>query len=234
MLRVRRKRRPCLVSFSGIDGAGKSTQIERFCRTLGRMGLGCRVVRFWDEVATFRRIREGASSRIFRGDRGVGSPEAPVNRRDKNVRSWYTSIARLVFYGADALSVRIAIGRVAASGADVVVFDRYLYDELANLNLQNPLLRLYAWLLARLTPAPDIRYVLDAEPAAARRRKPEYPLEFLVWNRRAYLDLGRLVGGMTIIPPMPVMQVEEEILRVAAPLIAPARDPALPQAAPSV
>jgi hypothetical protein len=67
----------------------------------------------------------------------------------------------------------------------------------------------------KLVPKPDISYILDADPAKARARKPEYPLEFLHSNRLSYLTLSDLLGGMTVIPPMPIDEVQNEILRHA-------------------
>ena len=64
-------------------------------------------------------------------------------------------------------------------------------------------------------PKPHVSYVLDADPVQARARKPEYPLEFLYFSRASYMTLSELVGEMTIIPPMPVQDVEREVLQHA-------------------
>ena len=106
---------------------------------------------------------------------------------DKNIKTWYLTIARFLIYFLDALSLRRVVTQAQKSDADVVIFDRYIYDELANLSLKNPLTRAYARLLLTLAPQPDVAYLLDADPVAARERKPEYPIEFLHANRAAYL-----------------------------------------------
>jgi hypothetical protein len=110
------------------------------------------------------RIREESAHGVFRGDKGIGSPSAPINRRDKNVRSWLMTGVRLCAYFVDALSVRNAVKMALRSSDDLVVFDRYIYDELANLTLLNPATRLYVRLIMKLVPRPDISYVLDADP----------------------------------------------------------------------
>ncbi len=51
-------------------------------------------------------------------------------------------------------------------------------------------------------PKPDVAYLLDADPEAARARKPEYPVDFMRECRRAYKNLALLLGGLTIIPPL--------------------------------
>jgi len=203
------------VSFSGIDGAGKSTQIRRLRTNLEQAGLLCSLVSFWDDVARFKGLREGASHVIFKGDRGVGTPSAPITRRDKNVRSWMMSALRLCIYFADAVSTRSLMKRALRSNADIVIFDRFIYDELANLNLENAAMRMYARAMIKIVPKPDISFLLDAEPEEARARKPEYPLDFLQFSRKSYLGLSESFGCMTVVAPLPADEVEEEILKRA-------------------
>ena len=198
MKRLSHRRRPLLVSFSGIDGAGKSTQIKNLCAFLNEAGLRVRLLAFWDQVAGFAGIREWMSLHLFKGDAGVGTPEKPVNRRDKNVESPYLNTARFLLYLGDALRTNLLTAGLKKADCDVVIFDRYLYDELANLPLTRGLARAYSALVAKLCPHPDVAFLLDADPEKARRRKPEYPLEFLKCNREAYLTLSRLVGMVVI------------------------------------
>jgi thymidylate kinase len=198
-----RHNRPAVVSFSGIDGAGKSTQIESLCRFLDERGLWWRLYTFWDDVAAFSRIREKCSVRLFKGDDGVGSPDRPIERRDKNVGSWPVVLFRLFVYTADAFCLRMTASTGASNAADILIFDRYIYDEWANLPLQSWPIRAYIRLLSHLIPKPQVAILLDADPLTAHRRKPEYPLEFVRRNREAYINLTGFVD-MTVVPARPV------------------------------
>ena len=211
-------RRCKLVSFSGIDGAGKGTQIEALCTRLKEAGLRVRVIPFWNDVACLTGIREATGHRLFQGDKGVGTPAAPINRRDKNVQSGLMSGVRLWLYFIDAISLRLVVAKALRSGADFVICDRYIYDELANLPLSDRAARVYVRLIRKLAPKPDISYLLDADPVQARARKPEYPLDFLYVNRESYLALSDLVG-MTVIAPMPVEDVKRNVLKHALRLL---------------
>jgi len=203
-----------LVSFSGIDGAGKSTQIDALCRHLTNSGLRYSVLTFWDDIVVLPRFREHMSLRAFKGENGVGSREKPIARRDKNVASWYLTAFRMILYTLDALRLRSVASRTTESGVDFVIFDRYIYDEFANLPFQRSLVCLYVRLLLRIIPKPHVAFLIDADAEAATIRKPEYPLEFARRNREAYLQLSRIVGGMWIIPPLSVEEATETLKKV--------------------
>jgi thymidylate kinase len=205
-----------LISFSGLDGSGKSTQIANLQDFLHGRGLSTTLLAFWDDVVVLSRYREGFVHKVYGSEKGIGAPHRPVNRRDKNVRKWYLSIVRHGLYFLDALHLVKVIGRARRSGVDVVIMDRYIYDELANLPLSNPLTRLFIRLITAFVPKPNVAYILDADPEAARARKPEYPVDFLRLCRKAYLQLADMLGNLTVIPPLPLDEAKREVERAAA------------------
>ena len=195
------KSRAVVVTFSGIDGAGKSTLIERLRSRLQQEGRRVLLLSFWDDVAVLQRFREFASCNLLGGDSGVGTPDKPVQRRDKNVQSRFMTLARLLMYLLDAARLRAVVAGARVTGAEVIFFDRYLYDEVANLPLRRSFACTYARLLLWLAPKPELACLVDADPVVAQRRKPEYPLEFLRHNRDSYLKVRELTSDMTLIPP---------------------------------
>jgi thymidylate kinase len=150
----------------------------------------------------------------------VGSPDRPIARRDKNVTAWYVVLLRLFLYMFDALRLSAVLSRQAAKGVEYVVFDRYIYDELANLPIQHWTVRLYVRMLLRIVPRPDSAFLLDADPQKAVSRKPEYPLEFVRRNRYAYLTIAN-IAGMTVLPPSSISETTESIGKS---LVRPGRD----------
>ena len=221
MARTRSRQRVSFVSFSGVDGAGKSTQIALLCSQLEKLGLRIHVVRFWDDVAMLTKLRESTGHKVFKGDKGIGSPEAPINRRDKNVGGWLMTGLRFFLYFIDAISLRNVVRAQLRGDCEFVIFDRYAYDELANLNLRNPMTRLFARMIKTVVPDPDVAFLLDADPEAAHARKPEYPIEFVRVNRRAYMRLDEILHVFTIVAPAEIEVASRDVLKHALRILAP-------------
>lgn len=208
--------RPLLISFSGVDGSGKSTQIENLRSALHSAGMTTRLFAFWDNVVVGVKYREGFVHKVYKSERGIGAPGRPVTRRDKNMRGWHLTLGRHFLYLLDSISLRLVVGREKRkSGADVIIVDRYIFDELSNLNLANPLSRSFIKFVQTFVPRPDIAYLLDADPVAAYARKPEYPVEFMEKCRRAYFELAALLGTMTAIPALSLPEARIAVLQAA-------------------
>ncbi len=208
----RERQRVTLLSFSGIDGAGKTTQINALKHFLTETGNRVSLFSFWDDVAVATHVRIGLGHRLFGGDQGIGRRDKPVYRRDKDVKSWYMTVARLFIYSLDTMRTNLSVRKARMSAADVVIFDRYIYDELVNLFPGRWLTRTYARLLLKCTPKLDMAFLLDADPQGARERKPEYPLDFLERNRQSFLALAK-AAGMTVISPLPEREVSLKIMQ---------------------
>jgi thymidylate kinase len=201
-----------LVSFSGIDGSGKSTQIERLHGRLLARGLTVTRLAFWDNVVVLPRLRAGITRKVLGGEQGVGKPGRPAKRNDKNARRWYLTLARAPFYLFDVLSLRRVVKSARATKPDVIIFDRYIYDQIAHIS-DNWLGRICRRFLLHLAPRPHIAYLLDAEPEVATARKPEYPLEFVHRYRNDYFSLLLLAPEICLIACGEIDTVATSILQ---------------------
>jgi thymidylate kinase len=203
---------PILISFSGLDGSGKTTQIDALREAMSLLGVRSTLLVFWDDAVFATRWREGFVHKVLGSEQGVGEPGRPVERRDKNVRKGYLTVVRHLLYLADAVRLRLVLRRAVRGANEVIVMDRYLYDELANLPLRNRFSAAYAKLLARIVPRPDLVFLLDVVPELARARKPEYSVNFMCQSRRSYFRLAELLGYMTIIPALELEEARRTIL----------------------
>jgi thymidylate kinase len=205
--------RPFLVSFSGIDGAGKTTQIEQLTLYLQREGFRVTRLSFWDNIAVWSNMRAGVGSKtVGLGHSNETAEHSFSPHNNKHIRKWYLTGARAGFYLLDAARLHLQLARQAIRNSDVVIFDRYIYDQIANIDSQSLAARLYRKSLLKLAPVPDLPFVLDASPDAAFARKPEYPLEFVHRNRRQFLNLQEFVPQLIVVPDANPEEIAEEII----------------------
>jgi len=204
-------RAPQVVTFSGIDGAGKTTQIHSLSAYLSQRGFRVAHVIFWDDVAVLSKLRAGVSLAIFR--ESSRSANTVSLRHDKNVRTWYLMLVRAGFYLLDALSLRWVVSKLGRCNHDFIIFDRYLYDELVQIQPRHWLARAYIRLLLSLAPQPEFPFILDASPDEAFARKPEYPLDFMRSYREAFLGLRAFVPHLTVVGPSTVDIVQQLIVQ---------------------
>ncbi len=165
------RRRGRLIVVSGVDGAGKSTQIERLAARLRRCGL--EPIVSWHrpgyspELDALRRM-------VRRFRRGALPPPGPSRARERafsrpGVRRAWVAVALVDTAAQHLLKVRahLAAGRV-------VICDRGLEDARLDLSLRfpelEPLLGRTFPLLRRLAPRPDLELMLLVSSEEATRR----------------------------------------------------------------
>lgn len=204
--------KPFVITFSGIDGAGKTTQIDKLSSYLISAGTSVHRLALWDDVALFRKARSNFSRTVLQSDPSEGVLGRPAERRDKNAQSGPLLVGRCILYLFDLISLCNIVRKARSEMRGVIIFDRYFYDHLAALPLQNWLARWYVNMLLPFIPKPDIGYVLDVEPEVARARKPEYPLDFMHRYRDSFVRLSSL-AGLQLVPAGTPEAVHHAVVR---------------------
>ena len=102
------------------------------------------------------------------------------------------------------------------------IANRYFYDNFVHYRLDTPMERLYAGLLQRLMPVPDIPILLVASPETIAERRPNYSPEYLAAVEKAYAALRSRFPELVEIstdPGASTLDRLEEVLRIRLSLI---------------
>ena len=174
-----------LITFSGLDGSGKTTLVRLLQASLERRDVRATVSHMYRDVGVYalgkalvrklgRRAKRAESGR----DKSGGSAPGII---------WNRSL-RLLVYPLDLLLFACYRLYVEGLKRHVLIMDRYFYDTLVDVSFRRGDSRA-ARILCRLTPTPSVPVLLDISPAEAFARKGEHGIQFLESKRTAYASI---------------------------------------------
>lgn len=205
LARIRHRRAGALIAFSGLDGAGKTTQVEGLERALS--ALGYPVVTVWTSMAGHPSLARVAApvrmlllgrARMWRGDveRPAAGEDADrltlLRERTPLVHfAWVSFVAAMnAWWQARAVRPNLLRGRI-------VICDRYTLDSLVHLRYrygEHRRYRAHLALIRLLSPRPLRAYLLQVSPAAAYARNQEFTPAQVEQRARLYAQEHEALG----------------------------------------
>lgn len=185
------------VTFSGLDGAGKSTLIDWLTRRLDAAGRPMTVFHMNDHIGVYAYLRF-ARDRV-RGSRAERNPPTAWTDPQRQARDaggtwrsvryrliWNKTLRGLIYPFDLAVFLMYRFYHEVVKGR-VLVMDRYFYDTLVD--VFEPRRRWWLRALEALTPTPTLAVFLDVTPEESFRRKQEYSIEYLARRSAAYKEI---------------------------------------------
>jgi thymidylate kinase len=190
-----------LITFSGLDGSGKSTLVAYLKASLEQEQRKVAVSHMNYDVGLYSLLRllvkRKTATNKEDSKEQAAQTHAPRHRAFEN--NFQTRTAKLrymlvwnkglrfLIYPLDVLIFLIYRLYVEKMNQQVLIMDRYFYDTLVDItgarrSLQT---RLLAW----ITPTPNLSIYLDCNPENAFVRKSEYSVDYLSRRRLSYLKL---------------------------------------------
>lgn len=193
-----------IITFSGLDGTGKTTYAEMVADRMRKRGKKCR---------RFHAIRDSLSyfftHKIVGGVSEKAKQAAESGLRDKGGRftSGILAFVKKGFLLVDILLFNICYGWLKGKENDILVADRYFYDELVQARYLGIAGRLFSLVYEKLIINPDVAFFVELTPEKAYGRKNEYDIEYFKAKSPIYGDTckGR---GFRIIPDVSLSEAE--------------------------
>src|SRR5712664_3508275 len=189
------RRRGRLISFSGIDGSGKTTQVKLLEKRLKQNGV--ETLRMWSRwrpllsLPLLQVLRRAGLVRVHRADfLSIVEFQEPKNDA---IASLWCFATQLENFLKTSLKIffPLTIGRT-------VICDRYALDLLVDgiSDIRDPPTRMrLGFKLLKLLPKPDQAFLIDIDAEAAYGRKPDLPsVSHNVKRIRLYLNLYEQAG----------------------------------------
>jgi thymidylate kinase len=226
---LHRPRRGAIIAFSGLDGAGKSTQAQALRASLAALGYESELV--WTPIgqsAALRRFASAAKRALWLlpvGPLAGARPEAveshilsrtepgtpafgPSRSLASHVWSTVTTLANAVAFKRAARGTRVR-GRI-------VIYDRYVLDTMVELRFRyapEARLSFQERLIRAIAPTPDRAYLLDISPEVAHQRKPDWSLEQTRLRAGLYRRVHANIGVSRLDAGRALDDISSEIVR---------------------
>lgn len=220
-LNIRRHQRPMLITFSGIDGSGKTSYAAALCKAFEICEIKTRYI--WARVGSTR-ISQLASkvykkvSKKYKSDtksKSSGSPYKDFIRKENLFRKkWVSTLWHITNILDFCVFYNFKVRKALFSGK-VVICDRYIPDIFADMYVHTPNKKpdLVLKLLLILLPKPHVSILLRVPPEIAYERSKEKDcMEYLYRQDELYKHVSEMLD-------LEIVDAEGEFLDICNPLV---------------
>lgn len=176
-----------LVSFSGIDGAGKSTQVKLLVEYLRDNG---KKVQATEEMFSYFLLKPLVW--ILRGATGTRG-QGPVKKNKSILPKFWFIPAFIDIWASYIFKIRPMLAKY-----DFVIADRFYTDVWANLLYYGYLPDWAFRVFVKLLPKADIAFMLQVNPKTVQKREREFPPDYYEEQAKIYKRLATRIDSCII------------------------------------
>ena len=177
-----------IITISGLDGSGKSTQIKKLEKCLAAQGYQtayCHTVQF----ALINRLwLLWKKNKPKKSVSPAKQPNLPANTSGNAI----AILLRKIMLPVDLYRFRRLLNKLEKQGVDFLLSDRYFYDQLINLLYlrRKKQLSFYCQQIVKLIPPPTHAFFLQTAPKIINRRQRniEQGQQYLAEKNRLYQE----------------------------------------------
>lgn len=182
-----------IITLSGVDGSGKSTQLQKLRASLESQGTKVAYIH-----AVAFSLSQSARAFFERPNKKNISGKARANTQAGFWGVWLRKLILLL----DIIRFHFFVQRLEKGGVSYLLSDRYFYDSLVNIAYLDGtrLSTVFARFASQFIPKPDHAFYLKVTPEKVmeRPRKPEQGLQYLKDKTLLFNEAATLWSFTTI------------------------------------
>lgn len=185
-----------IISFSGLDGSGKTTQIQLLADAFKEKGIPYTIVQT-GRIAIFQYLKKILA--LFNSKKvtqleniqfDLSGNTSPTKKVLAVIRQMSTVLDILIFFLLYHIPSKF--------GKTVILCDRHLSDTVSQLYYLKMCSKPVYLFLLTLIPRPDVSFYIKASYKVAYRRKPEYPKSYFIKKAKLYSFVARRLNMKTV------------------------------------